>query len=154
MISNEVERSLQEEVFQYNSGHWETLKNEVCIFFSRERGLFGRDWVGKKDIRELWERDRTRKKKVTRKILWRRRKERGKLTDLGEDQKSTFRLFMLSRYAFYPPLSKFHEYACQCDLCPCLILSLDTLMFVCFPLIKCMLSDIIPKLTLVFCDSI
>ena len=67
MISNEVERSLQEEVFQYNSGHWETLKNEVCIFFSRERGLFGRDWVGKKDIRELWERDRTRKKKVTRK---------------------------------------------------------------------------------------
>ena len=54
--------------------------------------------------------------------------------------------------SFHPPILKLYKDICYWELYPCLILSLDAMMFVWFVLIKCMLCVIFLS-TLMFCDS-
>ena len=59
-------------------------------------------------------------------------------------------LSMLSRYVLYHQLSRFCKDACHCELCLCLIVlgCLDFCYIVCSFMIKCMLGDILFKLTI------
>ena len=61
--------------------------------------------------------------------------------------------YSMIRYALNLSLSKFHEYACYCELCLCLMSFFIAMMLTWFSLMRSMLYILFFDLTLMSCDS-
>ena len=61
--------------------------------------------------------------------------------------------YSMIRYTLNLSLSKFHEYACYCELCLCLMSFLIAIMLPWFSLMRSMLYILLFDLTLMSCDS-